>query len=225
MSEHGQGIAAILLEPVLGHIVEEGSAAYLRRARELADEHGALLILDEVITLRLHEGGVQSVVDVTPDLTTMAKVIGGGLPVGAVGGSEASMSIFDPRNASFIEHHGTFNGNAPTMAAGCVSLDLLPQSEIDRINALGSRLAAAIRESLAASPLDLSLTSSGSIMNLRGDVGDLTRLYLAALDAGIYMAPRGMLCVSTAMDDGVIDDAISRIDEAIVVVSDSMAVR
>jgi glutamate-1-semialdehyde 2,1-aminomutase len=225
MSEHGQDIAAILLEPVLGHIVEEGSAAYLRRARELADEHGALLILDEVITLRLHEGGVQSVVDVTPDLTTMAKVIGGGLPVGAVGGSDASMSIFDPRNASFIEHHGTFNGNAPTMAAGCVSLDLLPQSEIDRINALGSRLAAAIRESLAASPLDLSLTSSGSIMNLRGDVGDLTRLYLAALDAGIYMAPRGMLCVSTAMDDGVIDDAISRIDEAIVVVTDSMAVR
>ena len=175
MERHGRQVAAILLEPVLGHIVEEATAAYLRRARELADEHGCLLILDEVITLRLHEGGVQERVGVAPDLTTMGKIIGGGLPVGGIGGPDETMAIFDPRNASYIEHHGTFNGNTPTMAAGCASLDLLPQSEIDRINALGTRLAARIRAALAASSLDLTLSSSGSIMNLRGDVEDLTR--------------------------------------------------
>ena len=110
------------------------------------------------------------------------------------------------------------------MAAGCVSLDLLPQSEIDRINALGTRLAARIRASLAASSLDLTLSSSGSIMNLRGDVEDLAQLYRAALDEGIYMAPRGMLCTSTAMDDAVIDDAAARIERAVSVVSDALAV-
>ena len=214
MAEHGGDVAAILLEPVLGHIIEPATGDYLRRARELADEFGALLVLDEVITLRLHESGVQTLRGVTADLTTMGKIIGGGFPVGGVGGGDDVMSIFDPRNAGHIEHHGTFNGNAPTMAAGAVSLDLLPQAEIDRINTLGERLATRLNELLVASPLDLSLTSYGSLMNLRGDPRDLSELHKAALDEGVYMAPRGMICVSTVMDDDVIDNVSARFERA-----------
>jgi glutamate-1-semialdehyde 2,1-aminomutase len=223
MSEVGHEVAAILLEPVLGHVIEPGTRNYLMRARELADEYGALLILDEVITLRLHEGGVQTALGVTPDLTTLGKVIGGGLPVAGLGGRDDLMEIFDPRTTPSIEHHGTFNGNTLGMAAGCASLDLLPQPEIDRINALGDRLAEGLTELLAASPLALSLTSTGSLMNIRGDAGELGRLHRAALDAGVYMAPRGMLCTSTAMDEGVVDEALERIGEAVAAVARTAA--
>jgi glutamate-1-semialdehyde 2,1-aminomutase len=223
MAEHGTDVAAILLEPVLGHVIEPATAAYLTRARELADRYGALLILDEVITLRLHEGGMQAAMGIAPDLTTLGKVIGGGLPVAAIGGREETMGIFDPRVGGSIEHHGTFNGNTLGMAAGVASLDLLPQPEIDRINALGDRLAARLAQLLEASQLELALTGVGSLMNVRGDAGELLALHHAALDAGLYIAPRGMLCVSTAMDDAVIDEAIVRLEEAVSLTSQVVA--
>jgi glutamate-1-semialdehyde 2,1-aminomutase len=215
MASVGGEVAAILLEPVLGHVIEPATADYLRRARQLADEHGALLILDEVITLRLHEGGVQRQLGIDPDLTTLGKVIGGGLPVAAVGGHDSVMEIFDPRRAPYIEHHGTFNGNTLGMAAGIASLDLLPQDEIDRINALGDRLAAGLQQQLSSADSDLVLTHVGSLMNVRGDEVALTRLHAAALDEGVYMAPRGMLCISTPMDEPLIDEVLDRMERAI----------
>ena len=90
-------------------------------------EHGALLILDEVVTARLHYGGRQGQLGILPDLTTLGKIIGGGLPVGAFGGRADVMAQFDPRHADHVEHHGTFNGHSLPMAAGCVTLDLLPR--------------------------------------------------------------------------------------------------
>jgi glutamate-1-semialdehyde 2,1-aminomutase len=219
IGQQGHELAAILLEPVLGHVVEPAAAAYLRRARELADSCGALLILDEVITLRLHEGGIQAALGVTPDLTIMGKIIGGGLPVGAIGGSDEIMAIFDPRLPFAIEHHGTFNGNSLGMAAGIVSLDLLPQAEIHRINGLGDRLARALGTLLRESALNLSLTSSGSIMNVRGDVNEVAALHRAALENGLYMAPRGMLCTSTAMDDAVIDEVVALLEPVVAAAS------
>jgi glutamate-1-semialdehyde 2,1-aminomutase len=215
MAEIGSDVAAILLEPVLGHVIEPATAEYLSHARRLADDHGALLILDEVITLRLNEGGVQAQLGIAPDLTTLGKVIGGGLPVAAVGGRDGAMEIFDPRRAPYIEHHGTFNGNTLGMAAGCASLDLLPQGEIDRINGLGDRLAAGLREQLASADAGLMLTHVGSLMNLRGEARALEALHSAALDEGIYMAPRGMLCISTPMDEGIVDEALGRMQRAI----------
>ena len=86
----------------------------------------------------------------TPDLTTFGKIIGGGMPVGAVGGREEIMGQFDPRRSSHLMHAGTFNGNPMTLAAGCVSLDLLPAEEIERINGLGARLAQGLRDALGA---------------------------------------------------------------------------
>jgi glutamate-1-semialdehyde 2,1-aminomutase len=174
-----------------------------------------MLILDEVITLRLHEGGVQTQMGIVPDLTTLGKVIGGGLPVAAVGGSDDVMAIFDPRTEPFIEHHGTFNGNTLGMAAGCASLDLLTQAEIDRINALGDRLAAGLREQLAATDLDVMLTQAGSLLNLRGAPAVVSQLHRAALEEGLYIAPRGMLCISTPMDEGVVDEALVRLQRAV----------
>jgi glutamate-1-semialdehyde 2,1-aminomutase len=215
MARHGARVAAILLEPVLGSGLIAGEPAYFAAARALADAHGALLICDEIITARLHAGGYQAVLGVRPDLTTLGKVIGGGLPVGAVGGRPEVMDLFDPRRPAYLSHAGTFNGNALTMAAGCASLDLLTPAEIDRINGLGEALAAKLRHTFVACGLPASVTACGSLLQLAvdtqtgggmdADVSDalFAHVHVAALEHGIYLAPRGFLNLSTAMDEAL----------------------
>ncbi len=229
MAEQGEAVAAIILEPVSGTGVLTGTPEYFAAARRLADEHGALLICDEVITLRLAAGGYQEVLGVSPDLTTMGKIIGGGLPVGAFGGREDVMQIFDPSRPDHLHHSGTFNGNLMTMAAGCVTLDLLTPEEISRINALGERLADGLRQ-IFASKEDLGalVTNRGSLVHVNfeteGDVSTYADLnlaspvmaafHLAALDEGVYVAPRCFMNTSTAMDEAAIDGVLEALSRA-----------
>lgn len=229
MEEDGENVAAIILEPVMGTAgVIAGTSEYFADARRLADEYGALLILDEVQTLRLHSGGLQETLGVRPDLTTMGKIIGGGLPVGAFGGRREVMDVFNPRSSKHVIHSGTFNGNPMTMTAGCVSLDLLTQSEIDRINALGDMLADGLRRAFAQAAIDGAVTNWGSMVNVHFGTGGEVRQYsdlnlespilpkfhLAALEEGVYFAPRGFLNTSTAMDETVIEEALDACSRA-----------
>jgi glutamate-1-semialdehyde 2,1-aminomutase len=229
LAEEGERVAAILLEPVMGEGVIACEQEYLNGVRELADRHGALLILDEVVTFRLAPGGRQEVVGVSPHLTTFGKIIGGGLPVGAVGGSEAVMSVFHPHNRPRLPHSGTFNGNAVTTAAGLVSLELLTADAIDRINGLGATLAAGMRERLAAQEIDGGVMRCGSLLHLvfgcKGEPRRFTDLdlespilghvHLACMEEGLFIAPRGLMNVSTVMDDGVVDDVLERFARAL----------
>jgi glutamate-1-semialdehyde 2,1-aminomutase len=223
MEAEGDEVAAILLEPVTGTGVFTGTPEYFAAARCLAAEHGALLICDEVITLRLSAGGYQEVLGILPDLTTMGKIIGGGLPVGAFGGRADVMEVFDPRSTRHLHHSGTFNGNLMTMAAGCVMLDLLTQREIERINALGERLADGLRRLLAERPdLNGVVNNCGSLLHVNfGTDGEVSkysdlntdspvgaRFHLAALDEGVYFAPRGFMNTSTAMNEQIIDEVL-----------------
>jgi glutamate-1-semialdehyde 2,1-aminomutase len=216
MAEHGASVAAVILEPVIGEETIRGDLGFLAAARRLATEHGAVLIFDEVVTARLHFGGIQTSIGISPDLTTLGKIIGGGLPVGAFGGRADIMAIFDPRQPDYLPHHGTFNGNALTMAAGCVSLDLLSQSEIDRINLLGDQLAAGLSSTFEAASVPFSVTSVGSLVLIHAaSNGDLAGLHRAALEEGVYLAPRGLMSVSTAMDAATIQDVIERMGRAV----------
>jgi glutamate-1-semialdehyde 2,1-aminomutase len=230
IEEEGETVAAILLEPVTGTGVFQATTEYFAAARRLADDHGALLICDEVITLRLALGGFQEVLGVGPDLTTMGKIIGGGLPVGAFGGRSDVMAIFDPSALHHLHHSGTFNGNLMTMAAGCVTLDLLTRSEIARINSLGTRLADGLRRLLAERPdlqgvvndcgslVHVNFGTEGEVrnysdLNLKGPAA--ARFHLAALDEGLYFAPRGFMNTSTAMDEQTVDEAVEACSRAI----------
>ncbi len=230
MREEGEEVAAIILEPVTGTGVFTGTPEYFAAARRLADEHGALLICDEVITLRLNLGGFQEVLGVRPDLTTMGKIIGGGLPVGAFGGRADVMEVFDPRGRDHLHHSGTFNGNLMTMAAGCVTLDLLTHSEIERINALGEQLAEGLRRSLAERPdLHGVVNNCGSLVHVNFETeGEVRRFsdlrldspvaaafHLAALEEGVYFGPRGFMNTSTAMDEQVVDEALEACSRAL----------
>lgn len=228
MRKHGDRIAAIIVEPLLGAGVIPGEVEFLRATRRAADAHGAVLIFDEVVSLRTAFGGIQAETGVMPDLTTFGKVIGGGLPVGALGGATDLMSLYDPRRPDAIPHHGTFNGNVLTTAAGVASLDLLSEPEIERINALGTRLA----RGLASLPRDgapqITVTQVGSLVQAHFDVPgevrtgsdlnpgsrSLADFHIAALNEGVYLAPRGELNVTTAMDEEVVDEAIAAIGRA-----------
>jgi glutamate-1-semialdehyde 2,1-aminomutase len=230
MEEEGESVAAIILEPVTGTGVLTGTPEYFAAARRLADEHGALLICDEVITLRLAVGGYQEILGVTPDLTTMGKIIGGGLPVGAFGGHEEVMSVFDPRLPNHLHHSGTFNGNLMTMAAGRVALDLLTREEIQRLNTLGERLANGLRQLFAQKEeLGAVVLNCGSLVHVNFETESEVRTYsdlnlaspvmaafhLATLDEGVYFAPRCFMNTSTAMDEQVIDDVLEACSRAI----------
>jgi glutamate-1-semialdehyde 2,1-aminomutase len=228
LAREGDRVAAILLEPVMGEGVIAASAEYLHGVRELATAYGALMVLDEVVTFRLAEGGRQQTLGVSPDLTTFGKVIGGGLPVGAVGGSERVMSVFDPSRPDALHHSGTFNGNTLTTAAGLVSLELLTRSEIERIDALGASLADGLREAIGAHGLRGCVTRCGSLLHLHFDVetepsafGDLAldsptlaHMHLACMEEGLFIAPRGLLNTSTAMDEAAVTEAVARFARA-----------
>ena len=216
MARRGEEVAAIVLEPVLGSCIVPGSRPFLRCARRLADAHGALLILDEVVTLRLARGGMQERLGIRPDLTTLGKIIGGGLPVGAFGGAREHMERFDPRHPrarSSITGRSTATRARwpPAWRRSTTSAD----EEIARIDSLGARLGDGLRRLLAAHDVRGCVTQAGSLVQLHLDVASpptryedarpgspqLRDLHRAALEEGVYMAPRGELCVSTAMDD------------------------
>jgi glutamate-1-semialdehyde 2,1-aminomutase len=223
MERDGEQVAAIIFEPVMvGGGVIAAEAEFLALARELADVYGALLVLDEVVTARLHPNGRGAALGVKADLTTLGKIIGGGLPVGAAGGRADVMEQLDPRRRGFVGHSGTFNGNPMTMAAGCASLDLLDDAAIERINGLGESFAAGLRETLAEQGLEAIVTCCGSLLQVHletprdevrryADINpgspQLQLLHRAGLEEGVFFAGRGLMCVSTPMDEAVIERA------------------
>jgi glutamate-1-semialdehyde 2,1-aminomutase len=204
---------------------------YLDGLRALTSEIGALLILDEVITFRLTTGGMQALYGVTPDLTTIGKIIGGGLAVGAFGGREDVMEVCDPSRPGAIPHYGTFNGNPATMAGGIANLELFTAEECDRINGLGDRLRAGINALGADLGLTVSATGVGSMLNIHlqelplrthrdvlrsKEAGQL--LHLALLNEGLFPARRGLMSTSTPMDESVVDDVLERTRRAVLAV-------
>jgi glutamate-1-semialdehyde 2,1-aminomutase len=197
MAAHGDTIAAIMLEPVLGHILQPADPDFIRAALRLAHEHGALLILDETITSRLYVGGWQAEHGIEPDLTTLGKTIGGGTPVGAFGGKDNVMRILDPRADDAVPVHGTMNGSPLCMAAGCASLDLLDATAIARINAMGDRLAQELDD--IGREAGIRVHNYGSLLQVNGP--DILAFHRACLEEGLYIAPRGSMNLSTVMDD------------------------
>lgn len=216
-------LAAVIVEPVMGGAgIIPLDAEFLNFLQARARSSGALLILDEVITFRLAYGGAQQLYSVRPDLTTLGKIIGGGLPVGAFGGRSDVMSQFDPADGK-LPHSGTFNGNAPTMAAGIAALELLTKEAIDRINRLGDRLRTGLQRAIRGNGIEAQITGIGSLLGIHfteepirnyrdalfAPRNILALLHLSLMNRGMFTAPRGFLCISTAMSESEIDEFAS----------------
>lgn len=226
LEEHGERIAAVFLEPVMGSGgVVAAARPFLERVQQAARRAGALFVLDEVITLRLGTGGLQGLLGITPDLTLLGKIIGGGLPVGAVGGRHEFMRVFQPPEP-LVYHTGTFAGNPVTMAAGLVSLRELTAERITVMDRLAERLEGGLRRAGERAGVPVAVNRSGSLLQLflserpaaflpeRTDLEAIRRFHLAALNHGLFMAPRGLMALSTVMDEAMIDELGDRAERA-----------
>ncbi|HEX78267.1 MAG TPA: aspartate aminotransferase family protein [Dehalococcoidia bacterium] len=227
--ENRDRLAAVIVEGAMGATgMIPPRDGYLEFLREVTAENGVLFILDEVISLRLAIGGIQRIYGVRPDLTIMAKIIGGGYPVGAVGGREDIMQLFSPE-ARKVFHAGTLNANPITATAGVATLEQLTAEEIERINGLGQSFAEGVRAIFARLNIKGQVTGIGSLQNIHfsdkpvvdGKSAqeankDLLHLfYLAMLERGIFSAARGLYAMSTPMTQKEVDTAVRAVEDVI----------
>lgn len=231
-AEHPGQIAGIIVEPYPGnagfYLPRPG---YLEFLREITAQHGALLIFDEVMTgFRISPAGVQGKHGITPDITTLGKIIGGGLPVGAFGGKREIMDCVSPLGA--VYQAGTLSGNPLAMAAGLAQLHEMERTHgWQRLEALGARLEEGMRRALHDAQLPLTFKRSGSMFCLfftTQDVVDLTsantgdfdmfrRYFLSMLEQGVYTAPSPFETgfISTAHTEADIDATIQAAERAL----------
>lgn len=185
---------------------------FLAAAQRLRDEYGLLLIADEIISFRQGEAGAAAACGIQPDMLTLGKLIGGGHPVGAVVGTAAVMSELDATRPDGLEHGGTFSGNPVTMEAGRVSLELLDDRAIERINDLGERARRALAERVSG--MGWEVRGGGSLLRLfptgpPATVPELQRsLWHEAYERGVLLAPSGLAAISTPMTAAAVDDAV-----------------
>jgi glutamate-1-semialdehyde 2,1-aminomutase len=229
--EHAADLAAIIAEPMLGGGgCIPADRGFLHGLRALADETGAVLILDEVMTSRLAPGGLQEVHDVLADLTTLGKYVGGGMSFGAFGGRESLMAIFDPRRADHTPHAGTFNNNTLTMSAGIAALEEIYTPEVARAhNAQGDALRDALNAIAARRDVPVVVTGKGTMMAIHPaqhaprnaqDVAatdPLARelLFLDLLERGYYVARRGMIGLSLVVGEAELTGFRDAFDEVL----------
>jgi glutamate-1-semialdehyde 2,1-aminomutase len=230
---NGGKVAAIIVEPVAGNMgcvpPREG---FLEALRGLCDEHGALLIFDEVMTgFRLAPGGAQELYGVVPDLTTLGKVIGGGLPVGAFGGRESLMRRVAPEGP--VYQAGTLSGNPLAMAAGLATVGHLRENPdvYTTLERLGARLEAGYRRILDGRQGSLSWNRVGSMATLFFSAGPVTgwesaggadrdrfaRYFHGMLERGIYLPPSPFEAafISAAHTDADIDRTVDAAEEVL----------
>jgi glutamate-1-semialdehyde 2,1-aminomutase len=239
--ENRDDLACLIVEGMMGAAGQiPPRPGYLESLREITRENEVLLVLDEVMSFRLAYGGLQQVHAIAPDLTLFGKFIGGGFPVGALGGSQEIMAQFDPIEGKSLDqaspglpatatifHGGTFNANPVVAAAGKIMLEHLSAESIARINRLGERLAAGIQDVFDRLKIKAQVTGIGSLQNLHftsepvvdfrtaqtGQTQLMHLVHLGLLKRGIFLPARGLFNISTPMTETDIDTAVGAIDE------------
>jgi glutamate-1-semialdehyde 2,1-aminomutase len=225
-------IAAVILEPYCGNVgFIMPDAGYLAKVRDLCTANGALLIFDEVMTgFRIAKGGVQEREKITPDLTCLGKIIGGGLPVGAFGGRADIMDLLAPLGP--VYQAGTLSGNPLALAAGIASLRLLDEENpYARLDAMGRQLRDAALAAAKAKGIPAQFPQCGSMFSLfftstqvrdyasalTADAKLFAKFFRKCLDAGVYLAPSAYEAgfISTAHSGSAINRACDVLTNAI----------
>jgi glutamate-1-semialdehyde 2,1-aminomutase len=231
--EHGAELACVLVDPMPNRAgLAPADKGYLEALRKVTREAGALLIFDEVITFRVGYRGAQGVWGIDPDLTTLGKIIGGGFPVGAVGGGREFMAVFDPRNGKpALPHGGTFSANPVTMRAGLVAMELLDQAAFGRLDAIGNAVRSGIDDAFRRHGVAGGTVGLGSLLKVHfadHPVRDYRSAYLtgaetqrqsvfhrALINRGVLAAPNGLMALSTPMTDADIDAIVAAASDAL----------
>ncbi len=223
LDAHADQLACVLLD-LMPHRVglTRARPEFARAIEDWTDRHDALLVLDEVITLRSSYGGLQSEYDVRPDLTALGKMIGGGFPVGAVAGRTEIMDILNPRSPGFrFPHSGTFSANPVSMVAGLAAMEKFDPPAVERLNALTRRAMQGIEAAIEATGATACVTGGGSMFRVHlkpRPPRDFREAYLSPeegrrlallldhlFDAGFIMINTCSATLSTPMTEAEID--------------------
>lgn len=231
-ASQGDHIAAVIFEPVVGNMgCVLPSDQFLTTLREQTEQHGAVLIYDEVMTgFRVAHGGAQAMQGITPDITTLGKIVGGGLPIGAYGGRKDIMDHVLPVGQVF--QAGTLSGNPVATAAGCATLRTLRDDPpYERLEALGARLEQGLRNAAQSIAIPHSVARVGSMMTFffnrepvhswveaaKCDTDQFAKYFWGLIGRGVYMpcSQYEALFISAAHSNDDIDATISAAAEAL----------
>ena len=232
LRRHRGELAAVILEPVAGCIPAD--PAFLRGLRALTTEIGALLIYDEIVTgFRLAPGGAQEICGVLPDITVLGKVLGGGLPVGAVAGRRDVMEILLPTHPAErrVDIKGTYSGNVAVMAAGLATLELLADGRLQKAaGALGERMSAGLRSIVARHGENACANNVGCIFQIyfglerpprdhreqgRSNSALLEKFHLALMTQGVFFKYGAEGRISGAHTEADVDESLNRMEDVI----------
>ena len=230
LRREGSQVSAVILEPIIGAGgVIAATTEFLERLRSMTSELGMLLIFDEVISLRVAPGGAQQLYGVTPDLTTMGKIIGGGLPVAAFGGRAEIMELLDPRRQPNLAQGGTYNGNPLGMAAGIAAMKELTPDVYEDLNRKGARVKDQLSEVFASHGVAAQVNGVASLLAIHFTATPVTDyrskatsdermtrdFFLGLVNHGVLMAPRAMGALSTPMGEEEIQRFVDAADAVV----------
>jgi len=221
IAQNAGKLAAVILEPMLGGGgCLPATQDFLTMLREECTARNIVLIFDEVMTSRLHPGGLAAKTGITPDLTTLGKYIGGGMSFGAFGGRAEIMDLFDPSRPKPLPHAGTFNNNTLTMTAGRVGLtEVFTREVCVAHNGRGDALKARLNDMFMRYQAPMQVTGVGSLLTLHPLAGTISGIedaskadmrlkrliYFHLLDKGIYVAERGFMALALTLADADFD--------------------
>ena len=229
LERHQDQLAAVIVEPMLGSVgMLPATREFLAMLRDFTAANGVTLIFDEVISFRIAPGGAQEYYGITPDLTSLGKIIGGGFAVGAFGGRRDIMGLYDPTAGPRVAHAGTFNANPATMLAGAVTLEQLTPEVYRRLAEVTERLRQGLREAGRELEVPVQVTGLGSLFGIhfledelvgyrdiaRADGAFRHEVFLGLMNEGILLAPNLVGAVSTVTGNAEVDafvDAFRRV--------------
>ena len=216
LEENKDELAAVIVEPVMGSVgMLPATTEYLTMLREFTEANGIVLIFDEVISFRVAPGGSQQYYGVTPDMTSLGKIIGGGFAVGAFGGRKDIMDLYDPTKGPRVSHAGTFNANPVTMLAGAVTMEHLDDGVYRSLAEMTERLRQGIRQVCDELEVPVQVTGLGSLFGIHFTDSEIhnyrdlaatdrdlrAHVFLGLLNEGILIAPNLVGALSTCLGD------------------------
>ncbi len=230
LDRHRGELACVLLD-LMPHRVglSPAEVPFVTAIREWTEADGALLVLDEVITFRSRFGGAQTLYDLSPDLTALGKLIGGGFPVGAIVGRADLMDVMNPLADNVLfPHSGTFSANPITMTAGLTAMELFDEAAVQQVNALADRAMQGIDEAIRTTGIRACVTGAGSMFRVHlkesppthyreafatpQERRRLTQLLDHLFDQGLIMINTCSAAMSTAMGESEIDTLVSAME-------------
>ena len=217
LRRHRHSVAGVIIDPLMSATgLVPARPEFLLGLRRLTEELGMVLIFDEVISFRVGSAGLQGLYGIQPDLTTLGKIIGGGLPVAAFGGRRDIMELLDPDHEPSVPHGGTYNGHPLGMAAGLAAMRQLSPDAFGRLDRQGDWLRGQLEELFADHRVKAQVTGLGSLFNIHFTAEELSgyrsvrrsfdsrlahRFFLGMLNHGVLTAGRGLGALCTPMGD------------------------